>query len=79
MFEIELRDEGCMAEATIKFNGEVIGYVGGSRYTERCQEGAEEAIRDACAAFFAPLIEAVKAHREVDAVSRFDDYDEDWG
>ena len=62
-----------MAEVEIKFMGETIGYVGGSRYEDRCREGAEKALRDV----FAPVIQAIQDHPEVDKVSRFA-YTDDW-
>ncbi len=62
-----------MAEVEIRFLGETIGYVGGSRYEDRCREGAEQVLRDV----FAPLIEAIQAHPEVDKTSRFEYGDEE--
>lgn len=62
-----------MAEVEIQFMGGTIGYVGGSRYEDRCREGAEKALRDV----FTPLIEAIQAHPEVSKTSRFEYGDEE--
>lgn len=61
-----------MAEVEIKFMGETIGYVGGSRYEDTCREAAERALRDV----FEPIIAAIRNHKDVDTTSRFD-FEED--
>lgn len=78
MFEITTDSNDCrMAEATIRFNGMVIGYVGGSSHESTVREVAEDVVNGALQDFFAPVIERIQGNRDVVQASRFDTGEDD--